>query len=306
MRELTRFGEEEWLKLADVEGAVQADPAEATRSDRIYRGAYATARRRGQYDVLGRSLTAARDEAVRLASAAAGPEALAAHHAVDAVTRGRGLVVDPAAAAIAERYWRFADAATNAVSAAVLRPYISRQDFEYLWRPYETIITFGTSIEARTVAPSTQDDRLLFGPNGAQVAWFLTLASSADLRFWEAVFAAQLQTLGTDQEEYRRRLRRAVEAAGKRGVRTGMITLEDVTEAKRIAETGAEAALPTIVDAKMAGSDHPRERVESVMRSVIVSGANAIATLLVVRPFLDEAEYAELSAPYVRTMPALR
>ncbi|MGO9178972.1 MAG: hypothetical protein ACLQBX_13565 [Candidatus Limnocylindrales bacterium] len=142
--------ESQWLRLAAAEAASQSDTGGWKKSDwtyqAIYRAAYAAAKRIGRYDDLGKSLVAAQKDATDIAAHAAGPEALAAYREVDAVAHGRGrtLLVDPDVARVGERYGAFLDAATNAVSAAVLRPYISAKDFAEMWRPYGAAIDFDT------------------------------------------------------------------------------------------------------------------------------------------------------------------
>jgi hypothetical protein len=176
-----------------VEDAGSADPDSIKNAERIYRDAYATARRRGLFDQLGRELLAVRQEATEVAKVAAGEEALAAHRRFEAVFNGRGVLADPADAPAVGRYLGFMDAAKNAVSTAALRPHISRQDFAHLWRGYATVLDF-----TRGKVDSPTDAKAPHGEPLVPAAPLTPTADSASPTTWTAP-ERELAALGYPQ-----------------------------------------------------------------------------------------------------------
>ena len=306
LRALGAMSELDWVRLAAVEQARQADPDSIKNEERIYRGAYATADRRGVLDHLGREAWVARQEATDLARVAAGEVALAAHARFEAVVSGRaGLLADPADAPAVERYLRFLDAATNAVSAAVLRPHISRRDFAYLWQGHATVLDFTTTPDmvpnptTADVKPNRTDaDRMLFGPSGPEVVSLLLYLDKLNLSSSAALFVAHQTALRAEGGAVMGRLLELLNQGSLRGLELGAITTEDVTAVKRLAEEAADRALPAFVDAAASRSGEPRDVIETDFGPGLRAAATAMATSVLVLPFLRDDEAAELWAPW--------
>jgi hypothetical protein len=144
------------------------------------------------------------------------------------------------------------------------------------------------------------DHRLLFGPNGAQVAWLLGALGRSDPLVWEALTAAQAEIAGRGQAEWWRRLDLAAEDAVRRGVRSGALSLDDLSISKDAAERASQAALPVVVDRLMQRTSEPRERVSAIFGDLATGAATVTVTLLIVRPFLGEDVFRELWGPYAR------
>lgn len=142
---LRSFRYDDWLRLGGYESKSQITE-DATRVQGIYDRAGLAMTKSPIGDTTRRQIEAARETARTLALAAAGPQAAEAHQRIDAITKGRGrsLLVDPADGAAAEPVWQFMDAASNAVLAAGLRPFLTSGEFETLWKPYAS--TLGESI----------------------------------------------------------------------------------------------------------------------------------------------------------------
>lgn len=144
--------------------------------------------------------------------------------------------------------------------------------------------------------------RLLFGPNGTQVAWLLAALQRRDPVMWEALAGAQLGKAGGDQAEWWRWLDLTVEEAGRRGLGSGALSTEDVSAAKEAAEEAARAALPVLVDRLMQRTAEPRERVSAIFGNLSTNAAVTAATLLVVRPFLGEGVFEKAWEPYAQVL----
>lgn len=254
------MSELDWIRLAAAEQAGQADPDSTKNEERIYRDAYRTADRRGGMDRLGQELAAVRQEAIELAKAAAGKEALAAHARFEAVVSGReGLLADPADAPAVERYLGFADAASNAASAAAIRPYISRRDFAYLWRGYATVLDF--TAKGAVESNATDADRILFGPG--EVASILLYLDRLSPETWWVLVEAHQSLVRAGSGARMRRLLALVEEGGQRGQVKGAITTEDVKSVKQLAEAAADKALPAFVDRLASGIGKLRDVIEA-------------------------------------------
>jgi hypothetical protein len=301
IRVLSDLPELDWVRLAAVEAVKQAAPGSVKRDEEIYRRAYKSARRWGQYDDLGRTLNWCQETAYKLAEAAAGPDAKAAWDRFTAVVEGRGtLQANPADSKYVEHYLQFADAASNTLKTAALRPFIARKDFAYLWRGYETVLVF------RRAAESVVDqdaDRMLFGPAGPEVLSILLYLGDTSPDRWGALVNMHLSAVRSGGDTYKRRVLDLIEQGGQRGLKAGLITEDDAVGAKRSAEDAADQALPYLIDRISSNSDEPRELLEVRYRPWLRSAANAVTTFVLVRPFLDDDEAVELWAPYVLISP---
>lgn len=159
----------------------------------------------------------------------------------------------------------------------------------------------GTAPTSRDERPG--DHRLLFGPNGAQVAWLLGALDRCDPLMWEALTAAQAEIASRGQEDWWRRLDLAVADAVRRGVRSGALSLDDLSISKDAAERASQAALPLLVDRLMQRTSEPRERVSAIFGNLATGAATVTVTLLIVRPFLGEDVFRQVWGPYARVFP---
>jgi len=315
LRALSELG---WVRLAAVEKAGSADPDSIKNAERIYRNAYATAGRRGLFDQLGRELLAVRQEATEVAKAAAGEEALAAHRRFEAVFNGRGVLVDPADAPAVSRYLGFKDAATNAVSAAALRPHISRRDFAYLWRGYATVLDFTTKGNVTLPTDATvplgepvvpaerlEDGRVLFGPNAAEVLRVVDLLYRAEPNAWLSLVGAHMAAYGPDASNTARaaRVSLLVDQGARSGVSSGAITAKDLSEAKRIATAAAARVIPVVIAEARSKSPIQPEDLDLAVANYLQTAAVSLVVFVVVRPFLEAEEFEELWAPYAAVAP---
>lgn len=292
----------DWVRLGAVEAVKQAAPGSVNRDEEVYRRAYASARRLGHHDDLGRTLNWCRETAHKLAGEAAGPEAKAAWDRFMAVAEGRGtLLANPADSQDVERYAQFADAASNALKAAAIRPHLSAEDFAYLWRGYETVLVFDGAGVADSV--DDDDDRMLFGLAGAEVLAILTYLGDTSPDRWGALVNMHLSAIRSGGDAYKRRALALIEEAGQRGLKAGLISEDDAVSAKRSAEAAADRALPYLLDRLSASSDETRGVLEARYCSTLRSAANHLTTIVLVRPFLGDYEAAELWAPYTSISP---
>lgn len=150
---------------------------------------------------------------------------------------------------------------------------------------------------------SPDEDRPWFGPNQAQVVAFLTTLSRATPEMWKAIARAQREIATPEAQAWRRDLIAAIERAGAAGRSSGAITVDDVSQAKEAAEGAATTALSGLVDVLMTRSAQPREKIEAISLDLIRSGANLIATLLLVRPFMTTVEWEAAWRPYAELLP---
>lgn len=311
LRALGAMPELDWVRLAAVEHARQADPDSIKNEHRIYRAAYASADRHGARDHLKWVMDTARQEATELARVAAGEEALAAHARFEAVVSGRGgLLADPSDAPAVGRYLGFVDAATNAVSAAALRPHVSRRDFSSLWQGYTAVVDFTTTSDTEANASMadvesnpTDADRMLFGPSGPEVVSLLLYLDKLNASSSAALLVAHQTALRAEGGAVMRRLLELLTEGGRRGLEMGAITSGDVTSAKRLAEEAADRALAAYVDAVVSRSGKPRDVIETEFGPALRAAANVMATSVLVLPFLDDDEAAELWAPWTTISP---
>lgn len=314
LRVLQALSELDWVRLAAVEKAGSADPASFKNSERIYRDAYATAGRRGLFDQLGRELLAVRQEAAEVAKAAAGEEALAAHRRFEAVFNGRGVLVDPADAPAVSRYLGFKDAATNAVSAAALRPHISRRDFAYLWRGYATVLDFTTKGKENSPTDATaphgdpvvpverpEEGRLLFGPNAGEVLRVVDGLQRAEPHVWLSLGDAHM-TAHRDPARAAR-VNTLVDQGARAGISRGAITAEDVSAAKAMAADTAARVIPLVIAEARSKSPLLPEEFDLAITDYLQTAAVSLVVFVVVRPFLEPEEFGELWAPYAAVAP---
>ncbi len=314
LRVLRAMSELDWVRLAAVEEAGSADPDSIKNGERIYRDAYATARRRGLFDQLGRELLAVRQEATEVAKAAAGEEALAAHGRFEAVISRRGVLADPADAPAVGRYLSFLDAATNAVSAAALRPHISRRDFAYMWRGYATVLDFtikanvdsltdATAPHGKPVVPAERQDegRLLFGPNAGEVLGVIDGLQRAEPNAWMSLGGAHMAAHRNTARAAR--VNQLVDQGVRSGMSRGAITAEEVSKAKQIASAAAARVIPVVIaEARSESSIRPAE-FDLAVADYLQTAAASVVVFLVVRPFLEPKEFEELWAPYAAIVP---
>jgi hypothetical protein len=151
---------------------------------------------------------------------------------------------------------------------------------------------------------SPDEDHLWFGPNQAQVVAFLSSLSRATPAMWNALARVQLEFATPGAKPLLRQRSVAITRAGAAGTSSGAITVEDVTRAKEMAEAAATKALGGVVDLLMERTaTEPRERIEAMWSDLIRSGANAIATLLLVRPFMTSDEWEAAWRPYAELLP---
>ncbi len=318
LRVLRAMSELDWVRLAAVERAGSADPDSFKNSGRIYRDAYATAGRRGLFDQLGRELLAVRQEATDVAKAAAGEEALAAHGRFEAVLSGRGVLIDPADAPAVSRYLGFKDAATNAVSAAALRPHISRRDFAYLWQGYGTVLDFtakgnvdsptdATAPHGEPVVPAEglEDDRVLFGPNAGEVLRVVDLLYRAEPNAWLSLGGAHMSAHGPNNSNTARaaRVNLLVDQGARSGISSGAITAKDLSEAKRIAAAAAARVVPLVIAEARSKFPVRPEELDLAIADYLQTAAASVVMFVVVRPFLEPKEFEELWAPYAAIVP---
>ena len=313
LRVLQAMSELDWIRLAAVEEAGSADPASFKNSERIYRDAYATAGRRGLFDQLGRELLAVRQEAAEVAKTAAGADALAAHRRFEAVMNGRGVLVDPADAPAVSRYLGFKDAATNAVSAAALRPYISRRDFAYLWRGYATVLDFTTKGKENPPTDATphgepvvpagrlEDGRFLFGPNAGEVLRVVDGLQRAEPHVWLSLGDAHM-TAHRDPARAAR-VNTLVDQGARAGISRGAITAEDVSAAKAMAADTAARVIPRVIAEARSKSPVLPEEFDLAITDYLQTAAVSLVLFVVVRPFLEAEEFEELWGPYAAVAP---
>jgi hypothetical protein len=186
------------------------------------------------------------------------------------------------------------DEAIRAVESGVLRPNEVppgvRMIGEALLRIQDGTSTLRLTALDDLPAPETEADR------------FLAYLNDAGAREW--LLMARAHASAFDQgEAAKRRFMSLLEESGQRGLASGRTSVEDVDRAKATAEAAADRALPGVIAYLATRSSKPSEDFERVLGPTLRSAANAITTLILIRPFLTDAEAEELWEPYKSLMP---
>ena len=306
LRVLRNLPEVDWVRLAAVDFARQADAEATTREDRIYQAAQDDARRRGEGDRLARTVTLTCEEATTIAKAAAGPESAAAFSRFEAVVQGRaGLIADATEAPAVSRYLGFIDAATNAVRAAAFRPYLSAADHDYLWRGYASVLDFTAPVaDAPAPAALPEDtDRELFGLASSAVLNTLVYLQEAKAEKWVAIVVAHQELAREADGAGTIRLRNLVNRGGARGMEGGFLTEQDVKDAKRLAEEAAAGAVDRVADLMATRSPNPKAALAESFGPPMRTAANALITSVLVLPYLDAEEASDLWSTWTVIQP---
>jgi hypothetical protein len=186
------------------------------------------------------------------------------------------------------------DEAIRAVEAGVLKPNEVppgvRMIGEALLRIQDGTSTLGLTALDDLPPPETEVDRFLAYLNGASPREWLLMARAHASAFGQG-------------EASKRRFMILLEEAGQRGLVSGRTHVEDVDRAKATAESAAEKALPGVNAYLASRSSKPSEAFERSLGPTLRSAANAITTLILIRPFLTDAEAEELWEPYKSLMP---
>lgn len=141
-------------------------------------------------------------------------------------------------------------------------------------------------------------------PPGSEVARFVAYLYEASPQDWIAMMKAHATTFRAD-EAAKRRTGALWENGGQRGLTSGQITVRDVDIAKSSAESAADHALPSVSAYLLERAATPQTNVEERLRPALRMAANAITTLILIRPYLSDEEAKELWAPYATLMPTM-
>lgn len=188
------------------------------------------------------------------------------------------------------------DEAVRAVKEGVLRP---GEVPPGVWMVGEALqrVKDGTS----TIELTAFDD---LPPPETEVTRFLRYLETATPQEWVLMGRAHAASFGRDPDSKSRGLL-TIELGGQRGIAQGWISGNDAEAAKEAAEAAADKTLPAVAAYMSSRQAEPGEDVESRLRPLLRSAANAIVTLILIRPFLTEIEAEELWEPYQSLMPEI-
>lgn len=141
-------------------------------------------------------------------------------------------------------------------------------------------------------------------PPETEVDRFLAYLNEASPREWLLMASAHASAYGHG-EAPKPRIMSLIEEAGQRGLASRGIHIEDVDRAKSTAEAAAEKALPSVIAHAASRSSRPQEEFARSLGPTLRSAANLITTLILIRPFLTDAEAEELWEPYQALMPRM-